>query len=69
MGLAAAVAPLGVDGPAAAEELDAPLTGDRDMLRRGPLGVPEGGLLGKEGQLAAARPQRVAQCVPSAGHR
>ena len=69
MGLLVAGTPLGVDGPAAAEELAAPLMGERDMLRRCPLGGPDGGLLGKEGQLAAARPQRAAQCVPSAGHK
>ena len=69
MGLPAGGPPLGVDGPAAEDELAAPLIGDRDMLRRAPLGGPDGGLLGKEGQLAAARPQRAAQCVLSAGHR
>ena len=69
MGLPLAAPPLGVDGPAAVEELAAPLTGERDMLRRSPLGGPDGGLLGKEGQFAAARPQRAAQCVPAAGQR
>ena len=60
--------PLGEGGPAAAEALDVPLRGERDMLRRGPRGAPDGGLLGKEGHVAAASPQRAPQCGASAGH-